>query len=132
MATTKLDARQRWIVPGFSVALGAVIFAVSAIAGNLYAALGGAGVMVAYAAVLVVFGRRSESVALLGGDVADERRKMLADKATLFAAYVLITVLIVMWLWEIGHGRDGSPYAELSALGGVSFLGATIVLGRRG
>jgi hypothetical protein len=132
MMATKVDSRQRWAVPIVSVLLGALLLAVAAVGGQLYAGIGGAGIMLAYAAVLVLFGRRSESVALLGGDVSDERRVALTIKATVFTAYVLIVVILGAWLWEVGHGRDGSPYGELSAIGGLSFLAATIVLGRRG
>jgi hypothetical protein len=37
-------------------------------------------------------------------------------------------VVIVMCLWEWGHGRDGSPYAQLGAITGMAYLLALGVL----
>jgi hypothetical protein len=34
----------------------------------------------------------------------------------------VISAVIVMCLWEWAHGRDGSPYAGLGAIGGVAYV----------
>jgi len=40
---------------------------------------------------------------------------------------VVITA-IGMCLWEWSHGRDGSPYAQLGAIGGVAYVASLAVL----
>ena len=33
-----------------------------------------------------------------------------------------------MCLWEWGHGRDGTPYSQLGAIGGVAYIAAVAAL----
>jgi hypothetical protein len=35
------------------------------------------------------------------------------------------------WLYELAEGRDGSPYGQLLAVGGVAYIGAIAFLRRR-
>ena len=51
--------------------------------------------------------------------------------ATALAGIVVITAVIGMCLWEWGHGRDGSPYSQLGAIGGVAYVAAIIGLRAR-
>ena len=37
-----------------------------------------------------------------------------------------------MCAWEWAHGRDGSPYVQLGAIGGVAYLVAVVALRLRG
>jgi hypothetical protein len=37
-----------------------------------------------------------------------------------------------MCFWEWGHGRDGSPYAQLGAIAGLAYIAAVAVLRWRG
>jgi hypothetical protein len=41
---------------------------------------------------------------------------------------VLILVLIGAFLWELAHGRDGSPHTQLAAIAGITYLTALLVL----
>ena len=45
---------------------------------------------------------------------------------------VIIVAIIGACLWEWAHGRQGSPYSQLGALGGVSYIVALLVLRRHG
>ena len=132
MMTKPSERAQRLATPIFCAVAAAVLFGAAAIAGDPALGVAMAVLMLGYAAVLLVFGRRSETVALLGGDATDERRRAISLRATEISAYVLITVIIVAFVWEVAHGRDGSPYTQLGAIGGASFLVATAVLARRG
>jgi hypothetical protein len=58
----------------------------------------------------------------LRGDGRDEYWERIDIHATALAGLVVITAIIVMCLWEWAHGRDGSPYTALGAIGGVSYL----------
>ncbi len=35
------------------------------------------------------------------------------------------------WLYELAEGRDGSPYGQLLAIGGVAYIAAIALLRRR-
>jgi uncharacterized membrane protein len=49
-----------------------------------------------------------------------------AVRATAIAGLVLISAVIVAFVWEIAHGRSGQPYAPLGAIAGVSYLVALV------
>jgi len=117
-------------MPLFSLALGGVLFAAMAIGGNPRDGLKGLGVMAAVAAVFW-FGGRSETLRGLGGPGRDERWSMIDLRATAASGMVVILALIGAWLWELAHGDDGSPYGQLMAVGGVSYIAAVAFLRRR-
>ena len=87
--------------------------------------------MTALGAVFL-FGGHSETLSGLGGPGRDERWEAIDVKATAATGLLLITVLIGAWLWSVGHGRDGSPYGQLCALAGVSYIVAVAILRFRG
>jgi presenilin-like A22 family membrane protease len=49
-------------------------------------------------------------------------------RATALAGVVVIAAVIVMCVWEWGHGRDGTPYVQLGAIAGVAYLAALALL----
>ena len=65
-------------------------------------------------------------------DGRDEQCARLDLDATALAGHVVIAAIIVMCLWEWGHGRDGAPYVQLGALAGVAYLAALALLRWRG
>jgi hypothetical protein len=71
----------------------------------------------------LLFGGRSETIRGLCGDGRDERFQRIDIHATAFAGTVVITAIIVGFVVELAHGRDGDPYTWLGALGGVAYLG---------
>jgi len=81
---------------------------------------------------LFLFGGRSETLAGLGGPGRDERWVAIDMRATAASGLVVITVLIAAFLWEVGHGRDGSPYGQLCALAGVVYITAVAIQRWRG
>jgi hypothetical protein len=48
------------------------------------------------------------------------------------AGTVVIIAIIVGFLIELAHGRDGNPYTWLGAIGGVPYLAAVIFMRLRG
>jgi hypothetical protein len=78
--------------------------------------------MAAFGAIFVV-GRRSESIRMMAaGRGADERWRSIDLHATAIAGLVLISAVIVGFVWEIAHGRSGNPYGLLGAIAGVAYL----------
>ena len=79
-------------------------------------------------AALVLLRRRSETLAGIGGPARDERWAMIDLRATALAGACSIPVIIGAWLVEVARGQDGSPYAQLGAVGGVAYVGAVAFL----
>jgi hypothetical protein len=123
--------RSKWLVPGFSVALGFVYLAVQWANDDPGGGLVSLAIMVAFAAALVAFSGRSGVVEVMRHPRADERSAMLDLRATALAGVVVITAIIVAVFYELATGGDPSPYAWLGALGGVAYLVALFVLQRR-
>jgi hypothetical protein len=121
----------RLVTPVFGLLMGVVMLAILGIHGDWPSGLMALGVMATYSAVLLGLGRRVEAVGLLGGDVPDERGREISTRAVAFAGHVLIVVTVAMFLYELARGRDGSPWAQLAAVGGLAFIGATIWYSRR-
>jgi hypothetical protein len=111
----------------FSLALGVVMFAAQWIGGSPGSGLGSLGVMAAFGA-FILFGGRSETVRGLRGDGRDERFWQIDLVATAIAGMAVISVIIGAFVVELARGHDGSPYAWLGAVGGVSYLVAIVVL----
>jgi hypothetical protein len=117
----------KWFLPAFSLLLGIASFVAFWIGGHVaegvisLVILGGFGLVVA-------LGGRSETIRAVRGDERDEYWAGIDRDATVFAGMVLIGALIVMCMWEWGHGRDGSPYSQLAAITGVAYVVGLVVL----
>jgi transcriptional regulator with XRE-family HTH domain len=96
--------------------------------GDLGFGVFGLGLMTALGAVFLLGSGRSETLSGLGGPGRDERWEAIDMRATAGAGLVLIAVVIGAWLWEIGHGRDGSPYSQLGAIAGITYVVAVAIL----
>jgi hypothetical protein len=123
--------RTRWFMPSFSLLLGLVMLGAFWIGGDLGQGLFSLGVM-AFVAALFFFGaRRSETLAGIGGPARDERWERIDVHASALTGLVLVLVIIGAWLVEVAQGKDGTPYAQLGAVGGVAYVAAAAFLRRR-
>jgi hypothetical protein len=130
--TKKPFWRSRWWMPACSLFLGLLLLAASWIGDDLSGGLQGLGVMAAVGAVFLIFGSRSDTLSGLGGPRRDERWEAIDMRATAFAGMVLVTCVIGGWLLELAQGRDGEPYVQLGAIGGVAYILAIAYLRWRG
>lgn len=123
--------RSRWWMPAVALTLGLVVFAAFAVGDN---PSDGAKAFAVLAVVALVFAvaTGSETLQGLGGPGRDERWAMIDLRASALAGLVTATAIVVCWLWEIAHGRDGSPYGQLAALGGLAYVLAVSLLRWRG
>ncbi len=124
-------SRSKWLVPGFSVAMGMLFLAVQWASGDLRGGLVSLAIMVGLAAALVALSGRSGLVEVMRNPQADERSAMLDLRATAFAGLVLILVVIGAVFYELARGQSPSPYSQLGAVAGVAYLVALIGLQRR-
>lgn len=93
----------------------------------------GLAIMLAYAALLTVGRRRSEAFALLAGDLSDERRAALGQRALAFTASVLVVVLLGGFLVSLVVGSSlAGVFSALCAVAAVAFAGSLVYLSRRG
>jgi hypothetical protein len=113
----------------YTVVLTLVLAGAFAVGQDLGAAVAAVGIMLVYGAVLFV-GRRSETLAVLGGSTTDERRRSIDRDATAIAGHVLIGTILVAFMWEVARAEDGQPWSALAAIGGVAYVVAVIVLRR--
>ena len=113
--------RSRWWMPAFSLFLGALVLAAMWIGGARDGALKSFAIFVVLAA-LFALGGRSDTLRGLGGPGRDERWAMVDLRASALAGLVVIVVLGGAWLGELAHGDDGSPYSQIMAVGGVSYI----------
>ena len=120
--------RTRWFMPAFSLFLGALMFVAFWIGDNPGEGAAAAAVMVVVAAVFFFGARRSETLAGLGGPARDERWERIDVHATALAGIVLVLAIIGAWLAEIAQGKDGSPYGQLGAVGGLAYVLAVAFL----
>ena len=122
--------RSRWWMPAFCVFLGLLMFGAFAIAGDPEEGLAPLAIMTAVGA-LFLFGGRSETLQGIGGPQRDERWATIDILATGITGIVLVFVIIGAWLYEIANGEDGSPWTQLGAVGGLTYVAAVAVLRRR-
>jgi hypothetical protein len=123
--------KTKWFLPVFSVALGVVFGAALWAGGERGAGLEALGVMVVVGLVLLL-GGRSDLIRGLRGDGRDEYWERIDVHATALAGIAAITAILVMCAWEWAHGRDGSPYVQLGAISGLSYVVAVAFLRLRG
>jgi multisubunit Na+/H+ antiporter MnhB subunit len=122
----KLSGRTPWwALPLLWLALGLVMLAAFWIGGRPGDGFRSFAVM-AGIATLLVLGARSETVRLIRQP--DERWASIDLRATSMSGLVILLVLIGAWLYELAHGRDGSPYGQIMAIGGLSYLVALLFL----
>jgi hypothetical protein len=121
----------RWVLPVFSIALGAGALVAFWQGGDTRQGLISFAILAALGAVFA-FGGRSETIRGLRGDGRDEYWARLDLNATALAGIVLICAVIGLCFWEWAHGRDGSPYTQLGAVTGLAYVLALVGLRLRG
>lgn len=123
--------RSRWFTPLICLGLGVVVFAVSALGGQLGGGLISLAVLVGFGLIMLLLGGRSETIR--GLTVArDERFAQLDLRATALSGLIMLLAALVGWLVEVAHGHNGHPYDWLLAIGGLAYLVAFVFFRWRG
>jgi ABC-type transport system involved in cytochrome c biogenesis permease component len=127
---TARSDKSTWLAAVVPVLLGAAILAAEATSGDLaeglvwFALLAGVG-------ALLAFGGRFESVRLARGEGEDERERSINQRAMAAVGTVLMIALTAVIVFQVARGDDPSPYTQIAALGGTSYVAALLVLHRR-
>ena len=124
-------ARSKWLLPTFCLILGGVVLLVGWLGGQLAAGIYGLAVLAVFGLVVLLLAGRSETIRGLTTG-RDERFAQIDLRATAVAGLVLMAAVIVAWLVEIARGHSGNPYGWLSAIAGLSYVGAVAFFRWRG
>ena len=125
--TRQVPRRTRWAIPATAVVIGLAYLVAGLARRRPGFGVFGLVLMLAVAAAFVLAARRSETVAGLI-DRRDERINSLDRDASLIAGMTVLPPVLAMFVVELAQGHDGSPYAALGALGGVSYVAALAFL----
>jgi hypothetical protein len=74
---------------------------------------------------------RSELVRVLRGDARDERSTRIETDAMAFTGIVSSSTTLALLLYEWANGRSGTPYVQLSVVGGLAYAAAYALRTRR-
>jgi hypothetical protein len=124
--------QSKWGMPIFSLVMGLLLFAASALGGQALIGLGMFAVMVTFSAFLLIFSGRSETVAILNNQPIDERLNAINLSATAVAGFVAVTAALIGFLWSIAQGRDGYEFASVAISAGLAYLAALLWFRLRG
>jgi hypothetical protein len=123
--------RSRWFTPLIILGLGVVVFAVSALGGQLGGGLISLAVLAGFGLIMLLLTSRSETIR--GLTVArDERFAQLDLRATALSGLVVLLAALVGWLVEVARGHNGDPYDWLLAIGGLAYLVSFVFFRWRG
>lgn len=125
---TKLDLRSGMGVTVLCIVFAAVYLTIGLVRHDAWLTIAAPVIMLGYAAFLLAFRSRSESVSLLGGAKGDERQRQVMLRATSLMGNVLVLAVLAGFFWALAAGHDtvANALAILGAVGGVSF-GAAVV-----
>jgi hypothetical protein len=126
-ASPRPASRWRWGTPLVAVLLGVAYLVAGLMGDDPRFGVVGLLLMTGIAAVMLLAGRFSETVAGLL-DRRDERINLIDRQATVFAGMAVITAVLIGFVVEIAQQQDGAPYAMLGAIGGVTYVAALVVL----
>lgn len=117
----------RWSVPGLAGVAGLGYLVAGIVGGQVDIGVAGLVIMALAGAGFVLLTRVSETAAGLATR-SDERINSIDRDASLVAGLAVLAAVLVLFMVEIARGEDGSPYYQLSALGGVTYLAALVWL----
>lgn len=120
-------ARSPVLVVGLIIGL---VFGASevAVGGSPIRILLGGGIPIAYAALVSIVARRSETASVLAGRPVDERWMQMNLTASTWALGVSAIVVLAAFVIVQATGGDYLPYAFVAAVMALSYFGALVLL----
>jgi hypothetical protein len=125
------EAMNNWSVQVLGMlAISAAVIAVFWVAEGLEQALYAGAILLAFTAI-VHFGRRHSNTLEVMSGTGDERVRSLYTRAVAIAGTIMAFVLPGWFLVTVAQGDPNTTLSTLSAIFGITFIGAVIVLARR-
>lgn len=131
MADRRAGRRINPAVIVVGVVIGLVYLGLGVAQDDLGAGIAGLVVMLLVTGALVIGSRFSDTVALLGDDVREERHVQIHQRAALFTINLTALVVVIAGIVDFASGGDGTPYTWLAAVIAVCYVGSVLVLSRR-
>ena len=126
------DAMNNWSVQVIGMlAISAAVIAVFWAAQGLEEALYAGAVLLAFTAIVHFGRRRSNTLEVMSG-TGDERVRSLYTRAVAIAGTVMAFLLPGWFLVTVAQGDPDTTLSTLSAIFGVTFIAAVVLLARRG
>ena len=121
----------RWVIPATATVIGVGYLVAGIVGDRVRFGVFGLLLMLSVAVVFVLAARVSETFGGLA-DRRDERINEIDQRATTLAGVVVLLSVLVMFMVSIARGQDGSPYYQLGAIGGVTYIVGLVYLRFRG
>jgi hypothetical protein len=131
MSTSETRRRINWLAVAAAPVGGIAMFVAALLSDRLWLGVACLAITFGFSAVLVIVSRFSDTGALLGDDVHEERNVHIHQRAALYTLNILALILIGGGVYDLARGGDGSPYAGLAAVAGVTYVVCLLVLNRR-
>lgn len=96
--------------------------------GEAWRALVSGGIPIAYAAVVTIVGRRSDSISVLAGRPIDERAAHVSEEASTWAFGLTAIGVVGAVGWQTATNGDWLPYAAIAVVMAMAYLGSLLVL----
>ena len=111
----------------------AVVFGAAELAGGGSPVRAGisAAIILGWAVLVTVLGRRSETMSVLAGRPVDERWEHINLEASTYALAVSAVVVLGAFVVADATGGDWKPYALIAVVIAVSYAGSLLVLRAR-
>lgn len=119
--TDKASPATRWAIPVVAALAGVAYLVAGLVGGDVSFGVFGLVLMLGGAVAFMLLARRSETAAGLR-DRTDERINAIDRSASLMAGMAVLLAVLLMFVVEIAQSKDGSPYYQLGALGGITYL----------
>jgi hypothetical protein len=126
--TSFYDRWQSWqLLPLIYLVLGGVILVARAVDGEVASGLVWFAIFAVISAIYA-FGGRFEIIKQARGDLEDERDVSINTRAMAAVGVVFVVLLTGCIVFELARGHNPSPYTQLMAFGGGSYIAALLVL----
>ena len=111
------------LVVGFAIGASEV-----AAGGSAFAIAAGAGFPIAYALLVTILGRHSETASVLAGRPVDERWQHFNLEASTWALGVSAIVVLAAFVVVQASGGDYLPYAFMGAVMAIAYIGSLVLI----
>ncbi|MFC4517923.1 hypothetical protein [Streptomyces ehimensis] len=112
--------------------VGATMAAVMVVRGDITMAILLPAISIGYGLAVTLSASRSDVAAQLSGYEEDERRRLINLRATAATGDVLVAALVCGIAYKLVHDELGGPFSMLSALGGITYVIASVACTRAG